>query len=51
MIFVGTNNRYSFKKVQLLFHAKQNQKMTPIPHNGIPKASKISNRFPIIESQ
>ena len=31
------------QKAQSLFHARQNKKMTPIQHNGIPGASKISN--------
>ena len=35
--------QYSSKKAQFLFHATQDQKMTPTPQNGIPRASKISN--------
>ena len=31
------------RKTQSLLHATQNQKMTSIQHNGIPRASKISN--------
>ena len=32
-------------------HAKQNEKMGHIGHNGIVSVSKISNFFPIIQSQ
>ena len=31
------------KKAEFLLHATQDQKMTPIPQNGIPRASKLSN--------
>ena len=40
---VGTSNTYSSKMAQSLLHATQNQKMTFIQHNAIPRASKISN--------
>ena len=38
------------KRHSFSFHATQNQKRTPVQHNGIPRASKISNYFPIIQS-
>ena len=40
---VGTGNTYSSKKAQFLVHPTQDQIMTPIPQNGVSRASKISN--------
>ena len=39
----GTSNTYSLKKAQSLLHGTQNQEMTPIQHNAIPRAFKILN--------
>ena len=40
---VGTGNTYSSEKAQFLLHAIQDQEMTPIPQNCMPRTSKLPN--------
>ena len=49
--FASVQVKHSSKQAISFSHAKRNEEMSHVWHNGIQMASKISNKFPIIHSQ
>ena len=49
--FASVQVKHSSKQAISFSHAKRNEKISHVCHNGIQMDSKISNKFPIIHGQ